>query len=222
MMIPSAYISSRPSVMLADKMLERVDTRLKAMSIELEKKDACIKSLQQTVAQMQMKIDGHEQYSRHEALCITPPQSDDDEEQSADGTSATENTDDLVLSFYNQVLALNPPLDISDIARSHRSGNPSAGNASPVMVKFSTYRIRDRVIRVRKKLKTYNKDNPHPVYINEDLTKLRADLAYRTRQFKKEKLISDAWIWAGIIRIKDNTNHVHVINTAQDLDEYRQ
>ena len=202
---------------LADKMLERVDTRLKAMSIELEKKDACIKSLQQTVAQMQMKIDEHEQYSRREALRISglvPPQSDDDEEQSTEGTSANENTDNLVLAFCNEVLALSPPLDMSDIARSHRSGDPSAGNARPVLVKFSTYRIRDRVIRARKKLKTYNKDNPHPVYINEDLTKLRADLAYRARQFKKEKLISDTWTWDGIIRIKDNTNHVHVINTV--------
>ena len=124
---------------LADKMLERIHTRLKAMLIELEKKDACIKSLQQTVAHMQMKIDEHEQYSRCEALRnagLVPPQSDDDEELSTEGTSATENTDDMVLTFCNPVLALSPPLDISDIDRSHRSGDPSAGNVRPVLVPY--------------------------------------------------------------------------------------
>ena len=82
-----------------------------------------------------MKIDEHEQYSRREALRnagLVPPQSDDYEELSTEGTSATENTDDMVLTFCNQVLALSPPLDISDIDRSHRSGDPSAGNVRPV------------------------------------------------------------------------------------------
>ena len=62
-------------------------------------------------------------------------------------TSATENTNDFILTFWNQVLALSQlgQLDIKDIAKSYHSGNPSAGNAGPVLanlVKFPTYRIR--------------------------------------------------------------------------------
>ena len=55
------------------EVLERVEIRLKAVSIELKKKDDYIKTLQQTVAQMQIKIDEHGQYSRREAFCITGP-----------------------------------------------------------------------------------------------------------------------------------------------------
>ena len=59
-----------------------------------------------------------------------------------------------------------------------------------------------------------------PQYINEDLTKRKADLFYRARQFKNEKLILDTWTWDGLVRVKDNNRKIHVITTIEDLNTF--
>ena len=187
---------------IADKMCERLDAKVKIMTQQLQARDQKIQSLENTVNILQLKIDDQEQYSRRESLRI-----------SGIPETTNENTDQLVMTFCNETLKCDPPLQDSDLARSHRSGDIEKTNRV-ILAKFSTYKIRDRVIRARTNLKDFNKDNDNPIYINEDLTKRKADLLYRARQFKKEKLIFDTWTW-------DDRRKVHVINTIEDLNAFR-
>ena len=194
---------------IADKMCERLDAKVKIMTQQLQARDQKIQSLENTVNILQLKIDDQEQYSRRESLRI-----------SGIPEMASENTDQIVMTLCNETPRCDPPLQDSDLARSHRSGDIEKTNRV-ILAKFSTYKIRDRVIRARTNLKDFNKDNDNPIYINEDLTKRKADLLYRARQFKKEKLILDTWTWDGLVRIKDNMRKVHVINTIEDLNAFR-
>ena len=194
---------------IADKMCERLDTKVKIMTDQLKARDQKIQALENAVITLQLKIDDQEQYSRREALRITGiPETEN------------ENTDQLAMALCNDTLKLDPPLQDSDLARSHRSGDASKSNRV-ILAKFAIYKIRDHVIRARSNLKDHNKDNDSPIYINEDLTKRKADLFYRARQFKNEKLILDIWTWDGLVRVKDNNRKIHVINTIEDLNTFR-
>ena len=64
-----------------------------------------------------------------------------------------------------------------------------------------------------------NKDKPK-IYLNEDLTKLRADLAKKARSLKTARKILDTWTMYGKILVKDNFNQVKVITKAEDLLNY--
>ena len=93
-----------------------------------------------------------------------------------------------------------------------------------ILVRFATYRIRDRVIRARNKLKTYNRDearNGIRVFVNEDLTKKRLDIFYQARKLKSNRIIEDTWTWDGIIRIQDWKKRIHAITRLSDLEPYR-
>ena len=62
--------------------------------------------------------------------------------------------------------------------------------------------------------------NQPKIYLNEDLTKLRADLAKKARSLKTARKISDTWTIYGKILVKDNFNQVKVITKAEDLLNY--
>jgi hypothetical protein len=51
-------------------------------------------------------------------------------------------------------------------------------------------------------------------YINEDLTKIRNGIAYRARQLKKLKLVTDTWTIDGKIFVKVRDRVVLVNNVA--------
>ena len=64
---------------------------------------------------------------------------------------------------------LKVDLQPEDISRSHLVGAPFATRPRPVLVKFSTYRARERVFKARSKLK----HSGTGIFLNEDLTKKR-------------------------------------------------
>ena len=73
----------------------------------------------------------------------------------------------------------------------------------------------------RKKLK----DNPcigddgreYPVYIQDDFTKHRANLAFLARQSKHNRHIMDTWIAFSKVMVKDNHGRITTISTDYDL-----
>ena len=66
--------------------------------------------------------------------------------------------------------AVSVDFDLSEIERSHRVGKPRAWLPRDIIIKFSTYRTRQKIYKNR----TVLKDCGHKgVYINEDLTKHR-------------------------------------------------
>lgn len=58
------------------------------------------------------------------------------------------------------------------------------------------------------------------IFINEDLTKLRADIFKNARVLKKDKKITDCWTWNCSILVKDNSNRIIKINNYHDLAKF--
>ena len=55
------------------------------------------------------------------------------------------------------------------------------------------------------------------IYIHDDLTKRRANLAYKARQLKNSKKIFDTWVTNCKIVVKDNYNRISLVNDTHDL-----
>ena len=65
------------------------------------------------------------------------------------------------------------------------------------------------------------KDNGYEgVFINEDLTKSRSTLLYKSRKLVRERRILGAWSSNGTVLIKDNTENVHKILKETDLSPF--
>ena len=59
---------------------------------------------------------------------------------------------------------------------------------------------------------------PHPIHINEDLTRQRLKLAYNARVAKRSKIIDNTWTYYGKIFVKLLSNEVKVVTTQEKLD----
>ena len=82
---------------IANKMCEKLDTKVKIMTEQLQVRDKKIQALENTVKTLQLKFDDQEQYSRCESLRITGiPEIEN------------ENTDRLVMALCNDTLKLDP------------------------------------------------------------------------------------------------------------------
>ena len=143
------------------------------------------------------------------------------------------NTDTKILSLCNKNLGLEPPLVLDDLEVTHRVGRPPAvpnpNNDStesppkprPILVKFASRRVKGRVMDERSTLKDnplkLDNGNTVKIYIQDDLTKRRANLAYRARQLKNAKKILDTWVSNCKILVKDNYNRITLVNDTQDL-----
>ncbi|XP_052281055.1 adhesive plaque matrix protein-like [Dreissena polymorpha] len=89
---------------------------------------------------------------------------------------------------------------IGEIDRSHRTGKPGGPQPRPILVKFVSYRARQKLYSLRRNLKT-NKEHAR-VFINEDLTQRRAQLLFVARGLAKAKRIESAWSADGIVLIR--------------------
>ena len=87
-----------------------------------------------------------------------------------------------------------------------------------VIVKFVSRRCKSRVMSERKKLKGLK--NPRPIYIQDDLTALRANIAYKARQLRNEGKLNDTWVFDSRVLVKDLHNHIKQVNCLNDLNVY--
>ena len=116
--------------------------------------------------------------------------------------------------------ALGTPLVIDHIDRSHRVGSRVNKDGTPrstpkaIIVKFSSYRYRQRLFNARKLAKV---NGYKDVYVNEDLTKFRNDLLYQARKLVKSKCLLGAWSADGTILIRDENKTVHRVMSESDL-----
>lgn len=147
---------------------------LEAKNLELDIEN---KRLSIGMHYLEKKMHDLEQYGRRNALRFHNPWP---EQQG-------ENTDQLITDFVRDKLGVT--LAGSDIGRSHRVGDKRKfGNKPrPIIVKFNTYRIREKVARSRSKLRDAD-ENARKVMIVEDLTASRAYLAYKCRELKRKTL----------------------------------
>ena len=61
-------------------------------------------------------------------------------------------------------------------------------------------------------------DSPYPVYISDDLTQKTAKLAQKCGHLKREKKISDTWIFEGRVLAKNLHQHVHEFKNEETIN----
>ena len=154
-------------------------------------------------------IDALEQYGRRELIRL-----------SGIVEKSGENTTYIV---RNIVKSVDKDLPEGDIIRSHRVGKlykPANGPPKPrqIIVRLRDSTTKRRILKASKGLK----DGEHfaHVNINEDLTKTRNTLAYRARQLKKKRFISQTWTLDGKIFVRNNRELVTTITTDYRLKRY--
>ena len=197
---------------LSNKIGSMIGHHFQVLKDEINAKNDKICELEKKVDELTQKCDDLEQYSRRNMIRVTGIKE-----------NADENTDDLVMKMANELM--DTPLDISEIDRSHRVGPKASGRERPILVKLTSYRSKIKLVRNRRKLNSISSSSDilpinGKIYINDDLTRHRAQLLYKARVLKRGNIINDAWSYDGRILVKDKNNKIIPILNERDLTKF--
>ena len=141
--------------------------------------------------------------------------------------NSNEDIEKDMFHLISHTMGVTPPVGVTphvterDLDRVHRLGATEQTKPRALIMKFATYRVRNRVYRSRTSLKNAPEHNDgQPIYINEDLTKKRANLIYQTRQLKRNGKIKDSWTFDGRVLVKDNSTKIHTIMNQTALQRF--
>ena len=154
---------------------------VKSLRAELADRDATIVNLRGEIQRLRDDHDALEQYVRVSGI----PEPNLQRDQIEDTTST-------VVKLANEVLKVVPPLQNSDIEVSQRlkkSRHARDNQPRSIIVRFRSKHERFRVISNRKQLKDYNVTNDSKIFINEDLTVMRAKLFSTVRTLHKKETL---------------------------------
>jgi len=162
-------------------------------------------------------MEALESYSRRDNLLITslPVESYAEAANAGSDGEASQAVEQSVLQLCNEKLGVS--ISSADIYVSHRIKKRRQTDASrPVtIVRFTSRKARDAVYAARRHLK----NNVVPIYINEDLTKLTAELFHEARKLVKQKILNSAWTTAGTVYIREtgepNCRPRKIISTSE-------
>ena len=110
----------------------------------------------------------------------------------------------LVVAFCKDCLHLN--ISESDISGAYRIPKKGKEKHRPLVVEFSNRRIRSMVYTSRKILRDASTNNASRIYINENLTKLNAQIFAKARNLVKEKRAVSTWTAGGRVFIRTTTS----------------
>ena len=161
-------------------------------------------ALKSTIRSLEASNDDLEQYQRRNSLRISGiPEQDD------------ENCMEIALKMANDTLKLDPPLEVRDIDRTHRSGQRKQGKPKQILVKFAIYHQRRRFYEARKSIYT----SGNTIFINEDLTKTRGTILWTARTAKREGKLKECWSSDGRIFIRRQDGSKHLVRTLTELND---
>ena len=179
---------------------EVVKSRLHVITSELEE-------LREDYKDLYQELEHLKQYGRRNAIRIYNP-----EWVELPG----ENTDDTVLKFFSETLSVD--LDKSHIDRSHHVGPKDRsrfGGPRPILVKFTSYRARERVVKSRSALLGTD------IQINEDLTKFTSSLAFEARKAKRNNDLIHTSVYDGKVFVKaPSADTSKVVESEEELSHY--
>ena len=194
--------------------LASLRAEVKSLRAQLADRDATIVNLRGEIQRLRDDHDALEQYGRRNNLRVSGiPEPNLQPDQIEDTTST-------VVKLANEVLKVVPPLQNSDIEVSHRlkkSRHARDNEPRSIIVRFRSKHERFRVISNRKQLKDYNVTNDSKIFINEDLTAMRAKLFSTIRTLHKKRHFQQVWTYNGTIRVKDLQGLVKVIHNNEDI-----
>lgn len=211
--------------LLDDKLKFLVD-KVDHLSKENDRKTAEIAELNMNLAAAYAKVEDLEAYTRRENLIITGLPISNAAEATKTPAGSDERQTEHATETERAVLTLcqnmNVPISSTDISVTHRLRKiPNIKGPPAVIVRFTNRKARDAVYAARKTLKSIQDTQlsyPHPVYINEDLTKQQSHLFSEARKLVKSKIISNTWTSQGHVYIKINPlAKPKLIQTASEL-----
>ena len=169
-------------------------------SCQIDSLNSQLKVKSNVITELQSNIRHLEQYSRRNSIRIFGVKE-----------TAKENTDEIAIDVAKKI---GIDLHVNDIDRSHRTGKhpEDKSKSRGIIVKLCSYRIRQRLITNRRKLKNSG------IAIHEDLTVANFELLRVTQTHKK---VIAAWTLDGrIIALLPTTGEKpmkHLITCKDDL-----
>ena len=197
---------------------------------EIAERDQTISRLNSELEEQRIRFDDLEQHGRKGSIRVFGLPEE---------TGGT--VDEKILQLCNDHMKVRPKLQLEDIEVAHRLGKPPPqpqpleGEASaeaptepakprPIIVKLSSRRTKARLMKTCKNLKDapvqHSNGSNAKVFVTDDLTKRRANLAYQARQLRNAQRISDTWTYDSNILVKDNDGRISLINTQGDLSKF--
>ena len=121
------------------ELIDRMDAMGRSidnLTTQLASKEETISKLEKKIEALENSVDDTEQYTRRSNLIF----------RGFAELGRGEDTDARILALVNDEMDLAPPLQLADIARSHRLGAPRPDARSrAIIVRFTSDRVRDTV-----------------------------------------------------------------------------
>ena len=185
--------------------------KLAEQGLTIKEQYAEINALYNKVSGLENRIESQEQHSRRTSLRFHNIQVPVDERGRI---VHPVDTDKLIIQVCNTKLGLN--ININDIGRSHVIGKVKNGK-SQVIVRFLSYRIRNRVYANKKALK----GDPAGIFITENLTKYMIELVHKLSQLKHSKQIYTYWTFDSRIYVKNTeASRKEAVNNFDDIKNF--
>ena len=110
------------------------------------------------------------------------------------------SVEDTVVEFCRN--SLNIDLDPRDISSAQRLRKTGKDTARPIMVRFVSLKVRDRVMRAKKVLRTSTDSHE---FLSDHLTTEASQLFFEARTLVREKKLASAWTMNGRVYYKKTT-----------------
>ena len=160
----------------------------------------CVQTLADENIKLQKKVDELEMYSRKNCVRVFGV----DESKT--------DTDAALVEIADQI---EVPLTKEDIVVSHRVGKRSEDKPRPIIARISNYEKRHQLIKESRNLRKV--EGFESVSVNQELTKVRAKVAFECRKLVKEGRAKLTFVWDGKIFIVDNNDKKHLVVCINDL-----
>ncbi len=159
---------------------------------EIAELKECIQEKDTKIQLMSTEIDELKQEQKRNSVKINGlPEANEDFE---------ENTAEVVSNFITTKMDI--PMLKWQIESVHRVGKKERGKNRPIVLRFLSHDKKIQVMKAKKKLRDPSARPGEQVYINDDLTEVRANIFKTARQAVKDKKIFSTWVFGGRIFVK--------------------
>lgn len=179
------------------------------------------------ISELESKVNTMEQYSRLDNLIISGIHTGHRTYARAavahDDVAGNENVpeeekESLETKVLGVLQSFDIPISAGDISTCHTlKTKPGSKGPAPVIIRLLSRKTKVAVLRKARSLK--NDANFRNIYINEHLTSINSEIAYKARQLKKNKKIAATWVQNCTVYIKVNEgDRPKVISNIHELD----
>ena len=206
-----------------DKLVEqKVAVKVASLQSEVNTLQTSLAKVQKDLKDVIVRNDDLEQYSRRSCLRISGIPED--------------GNDDTTRAVLDLAHRCGANINQDDIDRSHRVGRPKetaideediadisdeqqvSAKSREIIVKFHSYGARLQLLKGRK----FFRERNIKIFINEDLTKTRKNLAFSCRKLRKDprSTVAKTWVYNGNVFIQDNDDNKVRVTSLEDLNPY--